>query len=340
MTSLKMMREALCVAQNAILNLPSYSEHAKTHAATLQSMIDEIDVHRPLGPDGKHGELHTLTCGCEDAPKAATIAAPDGYSAPTDWARHELDTTDYAAPLNHPWPRWAGAEPVDPPDPQCVCGAPWDTENNFCPIEAAVRARLAVELAERDGPVLIAAQDVVTAIRGLRGLSQEALQLIDVWDRRAEGLTAGDTQFGYVPRAVADMLEQAWNIIANVGVHVHTGGWDAQHPSWVDAAKRWRDECYHPWLDHYCRNQPGHRPPAGMPLGAWGRARWLHQPGAGVHPQMVTGPRSATIHMVVRKSGIHSVYTDVEVADQVAANLNAVVIEIPIKIDYRRAEGW
>lgn len=34
----------------------------------LQQLVDEIDRHRPLGPDGKHGNRHTAYCGCEEKP--------------------------------------------------------------------------------------------------------------------------------------------------------------------------------------------------------------------------------------------------------------------------------
>lgn len=34
----------------------------------IQLLINEIDRHRPLGPDGTHGNLHTASCGCEDKP--------------------------------------------------------------------------------------------------------------------------------------------------------------------------------------------------------------------------------------------------------------------------------
>jgi hypothetical protein len=30
----------------------------------LQVLIDECDRMRPLGPDGKHGDRHTVECGC------------------------------------------------------------------------------------------------------------------------------------------------------------------------------------------------------------------------------------------------------------------------------------
>ncbi len=58
----KMMRETLCLAQSAILSLPI----GRHHVERLGRLIDECDRHRPLGPDGKHGNRHTETCGCED----------------------------------------------------------------------------------------------------------------------------------------------------------------------------------------------------------------------------------------------------------------------------------
>jgi hypothetical protein len=32
----------------------------------MQRLIDVLHLHRPTGNDGKHGMLHTPTCGCED----------------------------------------------------------------------------------------------------------------------------------------------------------------------------------------------------------------------------------------------------------------------------------
>lgn len=62
----KMLRETLCIAQNAI----SHSVHNRARlpwdSDTLQELIDACDVMRPLGPDGKHGDRHTPFCGCED----------------------------------------------------------------------------------------------------------------------------------------------------------------------------------------------------------------------------------------------------------------------------------
>ena len=60
----KMLRETLCLAQTAVAHL-STSPQFEAHIARLQRLIDACDTHRPLGPDGKHGQLHTATCGCE-----------------------------------------------------------------------------------------------------------------------------------------------------------------------------------------------------------------------------------------------------------------------------------
>lgn len=62
--SVKMMRETLCAAQSAVQHSP-YDECAKAHrTAYIQQLIDELDRHRPTGRGGKHGSLHTPTCGC------------------------------------------------------------------------------------------------------------------------------------------------------------------------------------------------------------------------------------------------------------------------------------
>lgn len=60
--TLKMIRETLCVALIGF----DESEASRRHIDRLQRLIDDIDRQRPLGPDGKHGDQHTETCGCED----------------------------------------------------------------------------------------------------------------------------------------------------------------------------------------------------------------------------------------------------------------------------------
>lgn len=70
----KLLREALCIAQTAI-NESSVNWHATVNKR-LGRLINELDKHRPLGSDGKHGELHTETCGCEDVRRA--VSPPGG----------------------------------------------------------------------------------------------------------------------------------------------------------------------------------------------------------------------------------------------------------------------
>jgi hypothetical protein len=64
----KMTREALCAAQWALAEVARQGLDVGTtpaRIARLGELIREIDVHRPLGPDGKHGDRHTPYCGCE-----------------------------------------------------------------------------------------------------------------------------------------------------------------------------------------------------------------------------------------------------------------------------------
>lgn len=67
--SLKALRETLSRAQSAIHAQQEKYAPWETDAADLERMdrlIAEIDRQRPLGADGKHSDLHTPTCGCED----------------------------------------------------------------------------------------------------------------------------------------------------------------------------------------------------------------------------------------------------------------------------------
>jgi hypothetical protein len=61
----KMLRETLCVAQAMIGNFHLDRGRKREHIDRLQRLIDACDAHRPLGPDGKHGDRHTPTCGCD-----------------------------------------------------------------------------------------------------------------------------------------------------------------------------------------------------------------------------------------------------------------------------------
>jgi hypothetical protein len=63
----KMLRETLCVAQTRIGNADLDQDRKWEHIERLGRLINACDSMRPLGPDGKHGDRHTPTCGCEDA---------------------------------------------------------------------------------------------------------------------------------------------------------------------------------------------------------------------------------------------------------------------------------
>lgn len=65
----KNVREALCAAQSSLaesMRRDGYRDpKVPGYIAEIQHIIDEIDYTRPLGSDGKHGNLHTLRCGCD-----------------------------------------------------------------------------------------------------------------------------------------------------------------------------------------------------------------------------------------------------------------------------------
>ena len=60
-----MVREAICVAQTWLGGVHDTGQ-AERASRTLGRLIEDIDRQRPLGPDGKHDDRHTATCGCED----------------------------------------------------------------------------------------------------------------------------------------------------------------------------------------------------------------------------------------------------------------------------------
>jgi hypothetical protein len=63
--NIKGLREILCLAQH-VGNQTDGINHS-LYNRRIQEIIDELDKHRPLGPDGKHGNLlHTATCGCKN----------------------------------------------------------------------------------------------------------------------------------------------------------------------------------------------------------------------------------------------------------------------------------
>ncbi|MDH6282852.1 hypothetical protein [Prescottella agglutinans] len=54
----KMLIENLCAQQALAPDQLTRNE--------MQYLIDVLREHRPIGSDGKHGNRHTPTCGCDD----------------------------------------------------------------------------------------------------------------------------------------------------------------------------------------------------------------------------------------------------------------------------------
>lgn len=68
--TLKTVREALCLAQSALIRWPNAGDRPSDRVETLSRLIANIDQQRPLAADGTHTgrALCTPTCGCEDPP--------------------------------------------------------------------------------------------------------------------------------------------------------------------------------------------------------------------------------------------------------------------------------
>lgn len=66
----KMVREHLCLAQAALATRIRSGldvDRARRAIDQIQTLIDRVDEHRPVGSNGKHGIGRcTGTCGCED----------------------------------------------------------------------------------------------------------------------------------------------------------------------------------------------------------------------------------------------------------------------------------
>lgn len=69
---LKMAREALCAAQSGLDGSGMGKALSLEQSLRIEKMISQIDVLRPLSPDGKHGTLHTSYCGCDSVEHIAS----------------------------------------------------------------------------------------------------------------------------------------------------------------------------------------------------------------------------------------------------------------------------
>lgn len=64
--SIKTIGEALSFAECAVLNFYPDTAQRAHYARVLGDLLADVARQRPTGNDGKHGERHTPTCGCED----------------------------------------------------------------------------------------------------------------------------------------------------------------------------------------------------------------------------------------------------------------------------------
>lgn len=62
---LKSARELLCTAQNALARDGMRNSLSEGQQERIGVLIEQIDILRPIGSDGKHGDKHTLWCGCD-----------------------------------------------------------------------------------------------------------------------------------------------------------------------------------------------------------------------------------------------------------------------------------
>jgi hypothetical protein len=70
--TIKTVGEALSYAETALLSAYPDSGQRARYAEVIAELLRDVARQRPVGSNGKHGELHTSTCGCE----AVTFSAP------------------------------------------------------------------------------------------------------------------------------------------------------------------------------------------------------------------------------------------------------------------------
>lgn len=67
-TSIKSVGEALSYAECALLNFYPEGRRRDMYAKIIADLLADVRRQRPVGPDGKHGNRHTETCGCGTEP--------------------------------------------------------------------------------------------------------------------------------------------------------------------------------------------------------------------------------------------------------------------------------
>ena len=132
----KMLRETLCVAQAAISSAHLTELYARPHIDRLGRLIDECDRHRPIDNGGKHGDLHTATCGCEGhLPDRLTPLRPTVTEADVERAAQALYVLQRG--------EWVSGKGITPG------GTPWGTSTEAAEHDRFLTlARAAFEAAE------------------------------------------------------------------------------------------------------------------------------------------------------------------------------------------------
>lgn len=66
---IKMLRETLSAAKTSIYKSELGVNHSEDHIRRLEDLIKQLDLYRPVNANGKHGDRHTLFCGCDEVKK-------------------------------------------------------------------------------------------------------------------------------------------------------------------------------------------------------------------------------------------------------------------------------
>ncbi|WP_311053100.1 hypothetical protein [Rhodococcus qingshengii] len=85
--TIKTVGEALSYAETALLNAYPHSGQRAHYAEVIAELLRDVARQRPVGSNGKHGELHTPTCGCEDVPASSPVVPAPTETGP--WQRIE-----------------------------------------------------------------------------------------------------------------------------------------------------------------------------------------------------------------------------------------------------------
>lgn len=104
---LKMLRETLCRAQSALGSFLLVEElsYVPEDIKRIQGVIDQIDAMRPLGSNGRHGDLHTPDCEC--FPPEGFYRVPVRFCTVPETVVHPMHMWVFDHRIEPPQNRWA-----------------------------------------------------------------------------------------------------------------------------------------------------------------------------------------------------------------------------------------